>query len=523
MTIRSSSSSGIPFGNIAGRPANPTTGQPYFNGEEKRLELYTSSGWQNIVSETPGVVSISGNYIETSGSGTIDIVGTNFSTGAIASAIGTNGVEIQADTTLVNSIVSITATFTGLSVSYEPYDIKVTNTSNLFGLLPDALYINDKPLWSTSSGSLGTFNSGDSVSLQLAATDDESSTLTYTISSGSLPGGLSMSSSGLISGTIIATSGTSSFTVSVSDGSNAGQTRSFSITCVAAVVTGGTLSSDSTYYYRTFTGNGTLSVSNASISCNYLVVAGGGSGGGVAPSGGYHAGGGGGGAGGYRNGSNSTSTGNYSVVVGAGGGSGLSGNASSLFGVESAGGGAGFYGGYGTAAQNGGSGGGAGRDTPTIGYGNTPSTIPSQGNDGGSYGGTNAAAGGGGAGASGGNSSGGTPGNGGSGSNSHATWLSAISSAMTGVSGWNSATGNGYIAGGGGGGAGNGNTGTSSGGAGGGAGQPSYGGSNGVAAVTNTGGGGAGASAHNNPNGYSSGNGGSGIVIVRYSRAAVGG
>ena len=50
------SAGGIPFGDNAGRPANPGTGKLYSNGEEKRLELYTSSGWQNIVSETPGVV-----------------------------------------------------------------------------------------------------------------------------------------------------------------------------------------------------------------------------------------------------------------------------------------------------------------------------------------------------------------------------------------------------------------------------------------------------------------------------------
>jgi len=105
MAIRKSSSSGIPFGNNAGRPANPSSGQPYFNGQEKRLELYTSAGWQNIVSETPGVVSVSGSYLESVGSATLEITGTNFTTGAIASVIGTNGVEINASSTTVNSIV----------------------------------------------------------------------------------------------------------------------------------------------------------------------------------------------------------------------------------------------------------------------------------------------------------------------------------------------------------------------------------------------------------------------------------
>ena len=155
MTIKKSSSSGIPFGNNAGRPANPGIGRLYSNGEEKRLELYTSSGWQNIVSETPGVVSVSGSYLESVGSATLEITGTNFTTGAIASVIGTNGVEVNANSTTVNSIVSVTAVFSGLSNANEPYDIKVTNTSNLFGLLPDSLYINASPVWTTASGSLG--------------------------------------------------------------------------------------------------------------------------------------------------------------------------------------------------------------------------------------------------------------------------------------------------------------------------------------------------------------------------------
>ncbi len=63
MAIRKSASSGIPFGGTSGRPANPINGQPYFNGDIGRLELYTSAtGWQNIVQETPGVASATGTY-----------------------------------------------------------------------------------------------------------------------------------------------------------------------------------------------------------------------------------------------------------------------------------------------------------------------------------------------------------------------------------------------------------------------------------------------------------------------------
>jgi hypothetical protein len=232
MAIRKSSSSGIPFGNTAGRPANPSSGQPYFNGETARLELMTATGWQNIVQEVPGVASITGTYSEATNSGTITIQGTNFVSGAIASAIGTNGVEVLASSTTYNSLVQLTAIFTGLSNANEPYDIKVTNPSNLFGMIPDALYINASPVWTTASGSLGTFNEMVSISVSATGTDSDS-TISYALASGStLPSGVTLNSAnGLISGTLPAISSDTiySFTINASDGLNV-IPRTFSIT-----------------------------------------------------------------------------------------------------------------------------------------------------------------------------------------------------------------------------------------------------------------------------------------------------
>jgi hypothetical protein len=238
MTIKFSdiTGGGIPFGNNAGRPANPGIGKLYSNGEEKRLELYTSTGWQNIVSETPGVVSISGSYLESNNTNSIEITGTNFSTGAIASVIGSNGVEVNANSTTVNSIVSVTAVFSGLIGANEPYDVKVTNPSNLFGLLPDALYVNNILSWQTPAGSLGTFGDNVAVSISAVATDD--STITYSLASGSsLPSGLTLNSSnGLISGTLpdITSNTTYTFTINASDGANPAVARTFSIASNAA-------------------------------------------------------------------------------------------------------------------------------------------------------------------------------------------------------------------------------------------------------------------------------------------------
>jgi len=506
MAIRKSSNSGIPFGNTASRPASPSLGQPYFNGEVGRLELYSSSGWQNIVQETPGVASASGTYSQSAGSGTFTISGTNFVDGAIAYAVGTNAVEYQATTTTYNSLVQLTVVFSNLSAEYEPYDIKVINPSNLFGSLPDAFFINDSPVWSTTAGSLGTYTGS---SIQLAATDDESNTITYSVTSGSLPTGVSLSSSGLISGTATS-SGTFTFTVSASDGSNTAVTRSFSL-IVYPVVTGGTLTSDSTYYYRTFTGTGSLSISLGNLNSDILVVAGGGSGGIGAGSWG-----GGGGAGGYRTTLDTSSVNippaTHTVTVG-GGGTGVtdraslntSGTNSSIIGTgfsfSSSGGGRGGneYNAY-FVGGNGGSGGG-GNYGSAPGSGNAGGYTPVEGYSGASAQSGNNSAGGGGAGASGSSS------NGGIGRNTNSTWATVTS---TGVSG--------YYAGGGGSGQYPAMIPGSGGSGGGGAGSPS--GGTGVNGTANTGSGGGGGNAHGSSPG---GNGGSGIVIVRYTKASVGG
>lgn len=229
--IRTSALGGIPFGVTSLRPSSPTSGQPYFNGEEGRLELYTSlNGWQNIVPETPTVASIYGSYLESNASNTIQIVGTNFKSGAIAYAIGTNAVEVQASSTVVVSAVSINATFSNLTSQYEPYDIKVLNTNNLFGLASDVLYVNNTPLWTTPSGNRGTFGELQAVSFSIAATDPESQSITYATSG--LPAWLSLNSAtGSISGTApaVASNTTYTFTATASDGSNTSASRSFNI------------------------------------------------------------------------------------------------------------------------------------------------------------------------------------------------------------------------------------------------------------------------------------------------------
>jgi hypothetical protein len=121
--------------------------------------------------------------------------------------------------------------FGSIPANKEPYDIRVTNPSNLYGVYYDILTVNDKPAWQVPSGSLGTINELTSVTYNLSATDEENNTITY--SSTNLPSWLSLNTStGALTGTSPdgAADTTYSFDVIASDGINTSISRSFSIT-----------------------------------------------------------------------------------------------------------------------------------------------------------------------------------------------------------------------------------------------------------------------------------------------------
>ena len=274
--------------------------------------------------------------------------------------------------------------------------------------------------------------------------------------------------------------------------------------------TGGTVTSDSTYWYHTFTISGNF-VPNQTLSCDYLIVAGGGGGG--------YDGGGGGGAGGFRAFTSQTLTAsNYSVLVGGGGpastsaGSKGSNGSTSTFHTNSSTGGGG--GGSDTSASgaSGGSGGGGrlNRASNGGGTGNAGGYTPSEGNAGAA--GTSSAplASGGGGGASAAGDS--NASRGGDGSSAYSSW-----GAVTGTG--QLVSGTYYYAGGGGGNYAAGGSTPGLGGYGGG-GNGSSGNTAGpysTSGTANTGGGGGGGSGQTASK-FVGGNGGSGIVIVRYAK-----
>ena len=276
----------------------------------------TSAGALKSITQTnllnfPTVSSVSPTSL-TSGDGTgnytIVITGTGFG-GATASLLNASGSTVNFDSQTVDSITQITGVIAKSSLpgTGEPYDVRVSASSGLQSTLENQINIDQQPAFSTAAGSLGTVLNADrgSTTFTVVAADPESGgDVVYTLESGSLPAGCSLtstSSGAVLSGfDAVGTNTTSNFTIRAKDVNSNTSDRAFSITVQAPVS-------------QSFTSSGTFSVPSGVSTVQVLVVAGGGSGGASI--------GGGGGAGGlvYHAGYPVTPGGTETVTVGDGG------------------------------------------------------------------------------------------------------------------------------------------------------------------------------------------------------------
>lgn len=496
----------LPPGNTAQRPASPLVGMIRYNIDLGFTEQYNQDGWQGIA-PPPVITSISPTTFNGEGGTNITVNGSNFDTSAFVTFVLNGGAVVNATTTTRNSSAQLVGTVPrDFLASESPATIRVTNGSGLTANAENALTFADVPIFTTAAGSLGTIfdSSRTSYSLSTASATDVGGTITYSITSGAVPAGMSFNTTtAAITGTpnAVGSDTTSTFTVRALD--NAGNTtdRTFTITVRAPVV-------------QSFTTVGTtsFSVPTGLTAVDVLIVAGAGAGGlGFTP---LHETGGGGGAGGliFRPAMPVTPGGSVSVTVGSGG-AGMpgqpfsagqqttragNGNNSSFSSLTAIGGGSG--GNPYQVGAAGGSGGGASPANPLgDNAGGGAAQQPSQPGDSGTFGfgnvgggarngsGNNQTAGGGGG--AGGSGARGQPGSGGPG----------------GAGRTYSITGSpvGYAGGGSGGGSCSGSLPPGS--------ASSGGGSNASPGTTNRGGGGGGARQQ-----QAGGNGGSGVVIVRY-------
>ena len=474
--------------------------QPYGNLYLQGNVTLGSTTITSTNSIVPKITSLSypgsATAADLAGGQTITVNGTGF----------LSGISVYVANTIIGSasVVSSTqVTFTSTAQTAGSYTLSVVNTDGGSASYVPGLTYSALPVWSTAAGSLGSSDGGATISTITLAATENSQSITYAVTSGSLPTGLSLASNGNITGTLSSPASTTTynFTVTATDPQNQTASRNFSYTVntVFMSATGGTITTDGNYKVHAFTNSGTFTVTGSG-SVDYLVIAGGASGG-ITYSGfsGYA---GGGGAGGALTGTASLTSQAYTVTVGAGGATnsvngarGTTGSNTTCFGLTAYGGG----GGGGTGASNtqsgnsGGSGGGGGDGGGAGGAGTN-----GQGNSGGGGGGNWAFGMGGGGGGAGGAGESGSYGSGwGHGGIGITSSISGTSTKYAGGGGGQPSTGYG------------------SGGNNGGAGGGSYGGGRGYApgysgvgteGSQNTGGGGG-------AGGYA---GGSGVVIIRY-------
>lgn len=430
-------------------------------------------------------------------------VGSNYKSYSVDLAREQNS-STDNDVTLMAGLWSNTLPITGIVLLPVLANFAQYSTFTLYGVFNQDVSV------APAAPTIGTATAGAaSASITFTGVSGAAS---YTMTSS--PGGFTgtgTSSPITVSGLTNGTAYTFTCTANNPIGTSAASAASNSVTPVAKpVVTGGTLTSDSTYYYRTFTSSGTLGISGASLTFDYSIQAGGGGSGtsyyvnccGIT----VKLNGGAGGAGGNLRGTTTQST-NQTVTVGAGGsggsgGSGGTNGSDSVLGSFTASGGGGTTGGVG---NNGGSGGGAAAYRDSNGtYYSRAGGLPASGQGfagGASYAINSFSSVAGGAG-------------GGAGGVGASAGCGYSGTGGIGVDLW----GRGTYYGGGGGGAGNG--GSWAGGAGGGGAS----GNNvtGVAGTANTGGGAGATSKSTASTGFISGtSGGSGIVIVRYTKSQV--
>ena len=501
-----------------------TLGSLRFNSTQGFAEYYNGNQWVAI--DTPPIVSsVNPTNFESSALPTnIVITGSNFRSALSVKFVDKNGIQTSAGSVTRNSVTQITAQVpNSITSANEPYTVKVTNTaSGLSGELANAFNIDAAPAFGVAAGTLGTLVSGGSASslTTVTATDDEGDSITFSVTSGSVPGGITFNSNGTFSGNAnqVSSSTTSTFVVTASDGTNT-STRQYTITVNPAFVQ--------------LSGSGTFSVPTGVNTAEILIVGGGGSG---ARAANVH--GGGGGAGGivHRTSYTFTATDKSSGIaysVGAGGlGVGMAANGERYSGGGNQGGdttfaisggtitakGGGYGAGYGGgspikpgfsaayyAATQGGSGGGGAWEQGTGASSNqgTFSGWTSYGNSGGNRyasGETYAGGGGGGAGGNGANSA--------DGQTAGAGGVGQLFSSFTAYGE------SGYFGGGGAGGSNN--TTMAQGGNGGGGNGGEGNNIDGGNATATTGGGGGGSHGDGSGGHYKSGDGGSGTILLKY-------
>ena len=204
-----------------------TQGQFRFNTTTGLAEYYTGTDFKSIDSP-PTITNISPTSLDTAGGQTITVTGTNFATS------GTVSVSVGGTVASSVSIVSATSlTFTSPAKSAGDYELKITNPSNLSGVI--TISYSADPSWNTAVDTvIAEDTQGSSVNITNVTASEGSDTIDYSEVTSVLSGiGMTLNTTtGAITGTLptgITADTIYTFTLRATDDENQTADRQFKI------------------------------------------------------------------------------------------------------------------------------------------------------------------------------------------------------------------------------------------------------------------------------------------------------
>ena len=204
-----------------------TQGQFRFNTTTGLAEYYTGTDFKSIDSP-PTITNISPTALDTAGGQTITVTGTNFATS------GTVSVSVGGTVASSVSIVRATSlTFTSPAKSAGDYELKVTNPSNLSGVI--TISYSADPSWNTAVDTvIAEDTQGSSVNITNVTASEGSDTIDYSEVTSVLSGiGMTLNTTtGAITGTLptgITADTIYTFTLRATDDENQTADRQFKI------------------------------------------------------------------------------------------------------------------------------------------------------------------------------------------------------------------------------------------------------------------------------------------------------
>ena len=223
----------LPSGNSAQRVASANVnGTMRFNTDIAGMEMYTPTGWIPFASP-PSISTVTpSTYSGESGTQFI-LNGAGFTSDAQVYFITSNGTTMLATTvSFIGSAELRATTPRAIRVQEEPISVRVNQQSGIATKV-DCIDAGGVPNWITTAGTLGSIFGANTVNVYVSATDPEGTSVTYQITSGSLPGGLNFTTAnGLIQGlaSSVLANTTYNFTIKANDTVSNNTDRSFSYT-----------------------------------------------------------------------------------------------------------------------------------------------------------------------------------------------------------------------------------------------------------------------------------------------------